>query len=80
MSNLVQNSDNKVLSLSEGNPALVKRQGLCQTRVTLNGKPAVVTGAKMKFATVMSLDGILSFEWAWEAVESVIVSGGKFLA
>jgi hypothetical protein len=55
-----------------------KRKNLCSASVTLNGKAAVVSGVKLDFAKVRSLDGTMQGEWAWETVERVIKNGGRF--
>jgi hypothetical protein len=52
---------------------------LVQTKgVTLDGKPAVISGYKMPFATVTQLSTGLSAEWSWEAVERIVTKGGDF--
>jgi hypothetical protein len=48
------------------------------TKVTLNGKPAVIMGRLSSFATVASLDGTNRVEYSWDAVERIIKNGGKF--
>lgn len=56
-----------------------RRKELCAARVTLDGRPATVSGAMFKFAEVRSLDGVLRAEFAWSTVENVIAnSGGAF--
>lgn len=47
-------------------------------RVTLNGKPATVTGRLCSFAIVRTLDGSMAIEWAWPAVERIVANGGRF--
>ena len=47
--------------------------------VTLDGRPATITGYQNKFATIRSVDGKLSGEWSWAAVDLVIDKhDGKF--
>lgn len=56
-----------------------ERWELTQQRVTLNGEPAAIMGARLPFAKVASLDPEgPSAEWAWDTVESVVKSGGDF--
>lgn len=55
-----------------------RRRELIETRVTLNGNPARITGARSRFATVTDLTTRLSAEWSWEAVERVVAKGGRF--
>lgn len=54
---------------------------LIASRVTLNGKPAKVSGARLQFATVATLnsDGA-AVEFAWPTVARIIAAGGKFKA
>lgn len=49
-----------------------RRRALCERPVTLNGEPAVISGALRRFATVTSLVTGLSAEWSWAAVQRVI--------
>lgn len=58
---------------------LEKRSGLCHTKpVTLNGKPAVISGYRNPFAAVIQLSTGLSAEFSWEAVERIVAKGGEF--
>ena len=57
-----------------------QRYDLIDTHVTLNGKPAKISGAMMEYAMVSTLDGSLSFEWAWVTVARIVAAGGKFVA
>ena len=50
---------------------------LCQVRVTLNGKPAGITGALNDFGTIYDFDG-RSFDWAWPTIASIVARGGDF--
>lgn len=54
------------------------RLALAEKPVTLNGKPAKVSGIRKPFATVTQLGTGLSAEWSWEAVERVVNRDGKF--
>lgn len=54
------------------------RRYLCAARVTLNGKPAAIGGARNRFATVTALDMSVSAEWAWETVARIVARGGDF--
>lgn len=55
-----------------------EKKQLCEKRVTLNGKSAVISGAKMEFASVSQIPEGASYEWAWETVDRIAKSGGKF--
>ena len=57
-----------------------ERYDLIDARVTLNGKPAKISGARMQYAMVATLDGSMEFEWSWEAVARIVAAGGKFKA
>lgn len=57
-----------------------ERYALIDARVTLNGKPAKISGARMQFAMVAALDGSMEFEWSWDAVARIVTAGGKFKA
>lgn len=59
-------------------PGLAERRALCSARVTLNGSPAVISGAQREFAHVTDLATRLSAEWAWETVARVVAAGGAF--
>lgn len=45
---------------------------------TLNGQPAYVTGYTLPFAKVYDKSSGLSCEFAWETVERILNTGGKF--
>lgn len=57
---------------------LERRTELCATRVTLDGKPAVISARLMRFAKVSQLNSSLSCEFAWETVDRVVLKGGNF--
>ena len=59
-------------------PTKDERIALCSTDVTLNGKPAGVSGYGMPFAHVTDRQTGLSAEWAWETVALVVSRGGRF--
>ena len=44
----------------------------------LDDKPAVICGWRNKFATVATLDGKSSFQWAWGTVDNVMRRGRRF--
>lgn len=55
------------------------RLALCQERaVTLDGHPAVISGARERFASVRTLTGGYGTEWAWSTVARVVANGGDF--
>jgi hypothetical protein len=76
--NLTLSSNNE--EFSEGNgPVEVARilyyaekRELCQQSVTLDGKPAMVTGVQNRFAQVSQFPDGKSVEFAWETVRKVI--------
>ena len=52
---------------------------LISARVTLDGKPAKISGARMQFATVATLDASgAAVEFSWQAVARIVAAGGKF--
>jgi hypothetical protein len=53
-----------------------QRRALGDIRVTLDGKPARITGFRMPFAQVQG--GGESVEFAWRTVVRVVQSGGNF--
>lgn len=56
-----------------------RRVDFCDTDVTLDGLPAVVSGAALPFATVRTLDMSRTAEYAWETVARIIAShDGRF--
>ena len=57
---------------------LAEKQSLCGKPVSLNGTPAVISGAKGPFAHVRSLTKPYSGEWTWEAVRRIVADGGDF--
>jgi hypothetical protein len=54
------------------------RYALIDARVTLNGNPARISGARLDFARVTDTVTGLSCEWAWETVERIVANGGAF--
>lgn len=55
-----------------------QRAALCEARVTLNGRPARISGYKNEFATVTQAGTRLSAEWAWVTVARIVAAGGAF--
>lgn len=55
-----------------------QRRALGDARVTLDGKPARITGFRMAFATIQSDDD--SVEFSWEAVAHIVATGGDFFS
>lgn len=49
-------------------------------RCTLNGKPAVIRGRLLPFASVAYLNTPVSVEYTWETVNRVMLRGGNFVA
>jgi hypothetical protein len=56
----------------------IDRHSLVLASVTLDGKPARVTGIRNDYALVMALRGETSAEFAWSTVASVVTQGGNF--
>lgn len=56
---------------------LDERRTLCEIPVTLNGRPARISGYGCDFARVTGPDR-LSCEFAWETVALVVSRGGRF--
>jgi len=56
-----------------------KRQALTETRVTLDGKPAIILGAHRDFATIAQIPAGLSYEWNWDTVKRIVeTKNGEF--
>jgi hypothetical protein len=58
-----------------------EREALMATPVTLNGRPALISGRLAPFAMVRTNDGERAYvgEWSWHAVRHVIeTNGGAF--
>jgi hypothetical protein len=53
-----------------------QRRELCAATVTLDGKPARITGRRGVLATVAG--GGLAVELAWPAVAAIVEQGGEF--
>jgi hypothetical protein len=54
------------------------RRELCAARVTLNGEPAAISGARHDYAMVRQLASGLGAEWAWPTVARIVAAGGEF--
>jgi hypothetical protein len=59
-------------------PTLDERMALCEAKVTLNGKPAWISGARLRFAAVTDRKTGLSAEWAWPTVARIVARDGAF--
>lgn len=60
---------------------LPERDRLCDRRdITLDGRPAKISGRLEQFATVATMDDSpeVSQVWAWELVKNIVANGGKF--
>ena len=76
---------------SRRRPATVpddERQSLCaeslarcrsDNPMTLDGRPATISGAFQSFATVRDDDG-RAYQWAWINVRRIVAAGGHFKA
>lgn len=56
----------------------INREELARTEITLDGSRASICGFANDFATIRTLDGKWSGEWSWDAVERIVLKGGKF--
>lgn len=64
--------------MKSGKMTYEKKKELSQTQnITLDGKPAIISGLRTDFALVRQIGGY-GFEWAWESVQNVIEKGGNF--
>lgn len=66
-------STRKINEIYSARRELVEAEG-----VTLDGRPAKVSGVYNDSATVWSLDGTVSVPFSWDAVKRIVVDGGKF--
>lgn len=57
---------------------IIDRLDLISRDVTLDGKPAIITGRLCEFATVVTLDRSISAEWTWLAAHRIVHQGGRF--
>lgn len=57
---------------------LEDRRALCAQPCTLDGRPAVILGAREPFATVCDKSTGAGAQWAWETVARVMARGGAF--
>lgn len=55
-----------------------EKYALTQVNVTLNGRPARISGYKHEFARVYDIETLATFEWSWDAVERIVENGGHF--
>lgn len=67
------------MTTTEHFPTLDERVAFTGTPVTLDGRPARITGYRNAFATVTSVgDPARSAEWAWPTVARIVARGGNF--
>ena len=77
----VKRNDNSVVDRLDMVVTYEQRKEIMAQPVTLNGKPATVSGGMTKFAVIRQLGGGLSFEWSWSAVARIVKNkGGEFKA
>lgn len=48
-----------------------KRQ-LCETHVTLDGRPANIRGASLPFANVVCIETGVNFDYAWTVTDNIV--------
>jgi hypothetical protein len=58
--------------------SIQERHALMIAEVTLDGRPAIISGWALDYAQVRSLDGALSGEWAWTTAARIVGRGGAF--
>lgn len=58
--------------------AFINREELAQSKVTLNGNPAVISGILNDFATITNPKTGEHYEWSWNAVDRIVSKGGNF--
>lgn len=54
------------------------RRELCNRPCTINGRPAQISGALLRFAIVSDRESGLHCEYSWQAIENVMEKGGAF--
>jgi hypothetical protein len=60
-------------------PDQAARYELCWTGgVTLDGRPAKISGARRDFATVTALPDGPGYEWPWPTVARIVARGASF--
>lgn len=60
-------------------PNLEQRRALCEAKVTLDGKPAKIIGARERYATVHIIPDGYGWHWSWPAVAHIVANrGGAF--
>ena len=59
-------------------PTLAERRAACAIRVTLDGQPASICGARLPFARVVAESGRRVHEWEWATALAVVRAGGDF--
>jgi len=57
---------------------LEQRRQLCEAAVTLDGRPAKISGAHNEYATVTALPDGPSYEWRWAAAAYIVAKDGAF--
>ena len=58
-----------------------RREAYSGRTVTLNGKPAIISGFALDFASVGTLDPSGgAFQWSWHAVARIVSRGGRFIS
>lgn len=55
-----------------------ERHRLCATAVTLDGKPANISGASDRYATVRQIPDGFGWHWTWDATARIVANGGDF--
>jgi hypothetical protein len=59
---------------------LEQKLDIVSNSITLNGKPAIIIGAKSDYATVIALDGSERYQWNWVTAARIVENGGNFKA
>lgn len=61
-----------------GRVSYAERRALCEADITLNGRPAKISGACLDYAMVTDRESGLGAEWSWPAVQRIVAKGGAF--
>lgn len=73
MKTMAEEQTAKYLEKLDSNIPYEQRLAYCQSNVTLNGKPAAISGARCQFARVWELGNpTMSVEYSWYAVQRTI--------
>jgi hypothetical protein len=79
LSDDTEGSETVHIDTEQAYPTLSERVALTGASVTLDERPARITGYRREFATVTDrADPARSAEWAWPTVARIVARGGEF--